>query len=220
MEPLTLVIGNKNYSSWSLRPWLLLKYFDIPFKEIFIPLYEGDYKSQLVALSPAGKAPALIHGDLVVGESLAIMEYAAELYPDKKMWPENRKDRAKARAFCHEMHAGFSQLRQNMPMNLHGSYPGKGLTPQVKTDIARIEDIWTQCRKEFSSRGPFLFGTFTIADAMYAPVVTRFDTYGVKLNTWCEEYKQAINNLPAMKEWVSAGLKETYRIAASEIYSN
>ena len=121
MEPLKLVIGNKNYSSWSLRPWILLRHFEIPFDEIFVPLYEGDYKSRLLALSPAGKVPALIHGDLVIGESLAIMEYAAELFPQKRMWPEDRKQRARARAFSHEMHSGFSELRKNMPMNLHGS---------------------------------------------------------------------------------------------------
>ena len=219
MEPLKLVIGNKNYSSWSLRPWILLRHFEIPFDEIFVPLYEGDYKSRLLALSPAGKVPALIHGDLVIGESLAIMEYAAELFPQKRMWPEDRKQRARARAFSHEMHSGFSELRKNMPMNLHGSYPGRGMTPAVKTDISRIERVWTECRKEFRSQGSFLFGSFSIVDAMYAPVVTRFVTYGVTLNEWSEAYIEAVRNMPAMKEWVAAGLAEKYRIAASEIYA-
>ncbi len=219
MEPLTLIIGNKNYSSWSLRPWLLLKYFDISFKEVLIPLYQGDYKKRILEYSPAGKVPALIYGSLVIGESLAIMEYLAEFFPDKKMWPSNREDRARARAVSHEMHAGFSELRKNMPMNIRGSHPGKGRTPQVLQDIARIDDIWSRCRREFEPKGKFLFGHFTIADAMYAPVVTRFATYGVKLSMLAQEYADMIRQLPAMKEWSNDSVKEPYVIAASEIYT-
>lgn len=219
MEPLTLVIGNKNYSSWSLRPWILLKYFDVPFKEILIPLYEGDFKKRLWEVSPSGKVPALIHGDLKIAESLAIMEYAAELFPQKKMWPSDLKDRARARGISHEMHAGFAPLRTHMPMNIRGSHPGKGRTPEVDRDIARIDAIWSECRKDFRSKGEFLFGAFTVADAMFAPVVTRFYTYGVKLSPASQEYADAIRQLPAMKEWSEAGLKETHYIAASEPYT-
>ena len=214
-----LIVGNKNYSSWSLRPWLLLKHFGIPFKEVLIPLYEGDYKRRILELSPAGKVPALVQGKLVIGESLAIMEYLAELFPQKNLWPANREHRARARAVSHEMHAGFSQLRTNMPMNIRGRHPGKGLTPQVESDIARIDEIWSGCRKEFQSQGKFLFGSFMIADAMYAPVVTRFNTYGVKISKISQDYAQSIADLPAMKEWSAAGIKESHVIAASEIYS-
>lgn len=219
MEELTLVIGNKNYSSWSLRPWLLLKYFEIPFKEVLVPLYEGDYKERLLKFSPSGKVPILVHGRLAMGESLAIMEYVSELFPQKPMWPSNREQRAQARAISHEMHAGFVKLRKHMPMNVRGRHPGQGLTPEVEKDIARIQEIWTGCRKEFGSKGKFLFGPFTIADAMYAPVVTRFNTYGVKLSKEAQEYAQTILDLPAIQEWTGASTQESYVVAASEIYS-
>lgn len=218
MESLTLVIGNKNYSSWSLRPWILLKYFDVPFKEVFIPLYEGDFKKRLLDYSPTGKVPALVHGNLKISESLAIMEYVAELFPDKKMWPADREERALARGVSHEMHAGFGALRTNMPMNIRGSHPGKGRNPVVDRDIARIDALWTECR-EAHTNGNFLFGDFTIADAMFAPVVTRFHTYSVKLSAVAQEYADTIRELPAMKEWSEAGVKEPYVIAASELYT-
>ena len=219
MESLTLIIGNKNYSSWSLRPWILLKYFDIPFKEILIPLYEGDYRKRILEFSPAAKVPALVHGKLVIGESLAIMEYVAELFPEKRMWPVNIDERARARAISHEMHAGFSALRTNMPMNIRGNHPGKGRNVQVESDIARINAVWTDCRKEFQAKGNFLFGNFTIADAMYAPVVTRFNTYGVKLSMIAQEYAEMIRQVPAMKEWANSAVKEPHVIAASEMYT-
>jgi glutathione S-transferase len=220
MEELTLVIGNKNYSSWSLRPWLLLKYFAIPFKEILIPLYEGEYKSQILEYSAAGKVPFLAHGRVKVWESLAIAEYLAEAFPQKKMWPQNAQERAWARSISHEMHAGFTALRTHMPMNIRGSFPGKGRTPDVDRDIARIEALWNGCLKASKGKGGFLFGPFTIADAMYAPVVTRFKTYGVRLSGDAQEYAQTILNLPAMKEWSEAGEKEPYVIAASEKYAS
>lgn len=219
MGPLKLIIGNKNYSSWSLRPWLLLKYFEIPFTEVLIPLYQGDYKKRILEYSSAGKVPALISGELVIGESLAIMEYLAEIFSEKKMWPSDREDRARARAICHEMHAGFVELRKSMPMNIRGSYPGKGRTPQVESDIARIDEIFSRCRREFEPKGKFLFGHFTIADAMFAPVVTRFATYGVRLSMVSQEYADTIRQLPAMKEWSNDSVKEPYVIAASEIYT-
>ncbi len=219
MDTFTLVIGNKNYSSWSLRPWLLLKYFEIPFNEVLIPLYEGNYKHELLRYSNAGKVPILVHGGLTLGESLAIMEYLAEVFPEKKMWPANREDRAWARAVSHEMHAGFSVLRNNMPMNIRGSYPGKGRTPEVEKDITRIDEIWTNCRKEFKNKGNFLFGHFTITDAMFAPVVTRFNTYGVKPSLPAQEYMEIIGKLPALKEWSKAAVMESQVIAASEKYT-
>ncbi len=214
---LTLIIGNKNYSSWSLRPWLILKYFSIPFQEILIPLYEGDYKNQILKYSSHGKVPALLDGDFCVGESLAIAEYLYDLFPDKNLWPVDIKDRAWARAVSTEMHAGFVSLRSHMPMNFRKSLPGKGRTPEVEKDILRIFQIWEECRKTFHNRGPFLFGSFTIADAMFAPVVTRFQTYGVELSPALKEYSQTILNLPAMQEWLAASAKEPWIIAASEV---
>jgi glutathione S-transferase len=181
-------------------------------------LYEGDYKQKILAISPAGKVPALVHGRLVIGESMAIMEYLADIYPALKMWPDNVEDRAKARAVSQEMHAGFSELRKNMPMNLRGHFPGKGLTPQVQSDIQRIDQIWGQCRNEYQKTGPFLFGRFSISDAMFAPVVTRFKTYGVKISPVSQQYAEAITELPAMKEWTQVGVQEPYIIPASEIY--
>jgi glutathione S-transferase len=219
MKEMTLVIGNKNYSSWSLRPWLLLKYFGIPFKEILIPLFEGDYKTQILQYSLSGKVPLLVHGKVKVWESLAIGEYLAETFPAEKMWPAAAEDRAWARSISHEMHAGFAQIRTSMPMNIRGSYPGKGRTPEVDREITRIEEIFNNCRQTFKEKGDFLFGCFTVADAMYAPVATRFKTYGVKLSGPAQEYVETILNLPAMKEWSQAAFEEPYIIAASEKYA-
>ncbi|MDE2222915.1 MAG: glutathione S-transferase family protein [Candidatus Omnitrophica bacterium] len=219
MKKLTLVIGNKNYSSWSLRPWLLLKQAGIPFEEILIPLYEGDYKAKILEYSHHGKVPILIHGSVKVWESIAIAEYIAELVPDKNLWPQNPEDRAWARSIACEMHSGFTQLRTHMPMNLRASHPGKGRTPEADKDITRVVEIWDECRRRFKAKGPFLFGHFTVADAMYAPVVTRFRTYGVELKGPSADYAKAILDLPSFKEWEAAGIKETQYIKASEIYS-
>jgi len=215
---LTLVIGNKNYSSWSLRPWILLKHFQIPFEEILIPLYEGNFKAEILKHSASGKVPILIHGATKVWESLAICEYVAELFPDKHMWPQDREARGWARSISCEMHAGFSQLRTHMPMNLRASHLGKGRTPEVERDIARVVAIWNDCRAKFQRQGKFLFGNLTIADAMFAPVVTRFRTYGVELTGYASDYAQTMLNLPAFKEWEQAGVKEKWVVKASEIY--
>lgn len=218
-KKIQLIIGNKNYSSWSLRPWILLKYFRVPFEEVLIPLYEGNFKVKILKYSAHGKVPALVHGSVTVGESLAICEYAADLYPKKTIWPQKKADRAWARSVSAEMHSGFSSLRTNMPMNLRGSYPGKGRLPEVDEDITRVIDIWTGCRNHFKKKGPFLFGHFTAADAMFAPVVTRFRTYGVSTDGLAAEYMKAILELPAFKEWEAAAFKESWVIKASEIYN-
>jgi len=218
-KKMQLIIGNKNYSSWSLRPWILLKYFRVPFDEVLIPLYEGDFKAKILKYSPNGKVPALVHGAVHVWESLAICDYIADLYPKKRIWPQKKADRAWARSISTEMHAGFSNLRMNMPMNLRGSYPGKGRLPEVEKDIARIIELWTECRTKFKKKGPFLFGHFTVADAMFAPVVTRFRTYGVATDGLAAEYVKTMLELPAFKEWEAAGVKEPWMIKASEIYN-
>ncbi len=215
----TLVIGNKNYSSWSLRPWILLKYFDIPFKEILIPLYEGSYKEQILKYSPQGKVPVLIHGKLVIGESLAICQYLSDLFVKKKMWPAQLSDRALAYWISQEMHAGFSNLRTYMPMNLRGHYPAEGMRPEVDADIKRIFQIWESCRRRFHAKGPFLFGHFTVADAMFLPVVTRLRTYGVDVKGLSKAYVKTMLDLPAFKEWEKAGEAEPWVIKRSEIYN-
>jgi glutathione S-transferase len=207
-----LVIANRNYSSWSLRPWLALKQTDLPFSVSVIPLRQENTRAEILARSPSGKVPALIDGDLTVWDSLAICEYIAELAPQAGLWPADPATRAVARSVASEMHSGFMALRSNMPMNLRAELPGWGRTPDVIADIARIEKIWTGLREKYAASGPFLFGGFTIADAMYAPVVTRFKTYGVALNDAAQAYADAVLETPAMQEWRKAALKETWTI--------
>ena len=202
-----LVIGNKNYSSWSLRPWIALKVLGIPFDEVRIPLYRPGSKERILGYSPAGKVPILRDGDTVVWDSLAILEYLAEKHP---LWPSDRSERARARAMAAEMHSGFAALREHMSMNTRKRYPGKGRTPEVMKDIERIDAIWTQ------AGGPFLFGAFTAVDAMYAPVVLRFRTYDVQPRN--AKYMQAMLDLPAMREWIEAAEREPESIPEQDLY--
>ena len=169
MSELTLIIGNKNYSSWSLRPWLLLKQTGIPFQERYIPIRSEAWFTQIHALSPSGKVPALLDGTLRIWDSLAICEYLAERFPEKQLWPAAREARAEARAVSAEMHSGFQALRQNMFMNIRRRMPGRGRNPETLADIERITAIWNDGRARYHGAGPFLFGRFSIADAMYAP---------------------------------------------------
>lgn len=208
MPSLTLIIGNKNYSSWSLRPWLAMTWAKIPFDEIRIPLYAPDTKAQLSQHSPSGRVPVLRHGDMVIWESLAICEYIADLFPEVKLWPENITDRAIARSVSCEMHAGFSALRQSMAMDIRSRHFEREHSPQVHADVERVCQIWRDCRTDHQHAGEFLFGAFSIADAMFAPVVTRFVTYGVALDPVCRAYSEAILALPAMQAWQEAAIAE------------
>ena len=208
MTDLTLVIGNKNYSSWSLRPWLLLKQAGIPFVERRVPIRSAEWAAEITRLSPSGKVPALQHGRVQAWDSLAICEYVAEQYPDKRLWPGDRAARAEARSVSAEMHAGFQALRQNMFMNIRRSLPGRGRTPEALADIERIVAIWNGCRRRYASGGPFLFGHFTIADAMYAPIPLRFQTWGVAMEGLAGDYARALLALPAMQEWIAAAHAE------------
>lgn len=215
MPEFTLVIANKKYSSWSLRPWLAMKRFGLDFEEIMIPLDRPDTRDKIRAHSGSGKVPVLKHDGTVVWESLAILEYLAELFPKAGLWPEKSSVRAEARAISHEMHGGFQALRANMPCNFLGSYPARGRTPEVDEDIRRIAAIWGDCLRRFG--GPFLFGAFTIADAMYAPVVSRFRTYGVSLPPAAAAYADAVWALPEMQAWLNGARAEPYTIAKYEL---
>ena len=219
MADLKLILGNKNYSSWSLRPWIAMRHVDIPFNEQVVRLdFDGDGPSNehLKEYSPAGRVPVLFHGELVVWESLAILEYVAELYPDKHLWPQDRGVRAKARVAANEMHAGFGALRAELPMNIRRKPSAVEYSEAVQGDIDRIVELWTTCRAAHQEDGPFLFGAFSIADAMYAPVVNRLYVYDISLEGMAAEYSQTVLNLPSYQEWKAAAESEPWMIEAEE----
>ena len=204
-----LVIGNKNYSSWSLRPWLAMKVLGLAFDEKRISLYVPGAKEEILRYSPAGRVPILHDGKNVVWDSLAILEYLAERHA---LWPKEPAERAQARSIAAEMHSGFAKLREHMSMNIRKRYPGKGRTPEVLQEIERIQAIFS------AARGPFLFGSFGAADAMYAPVVLRFRTYQVELEPAAQRYAGAVLTLPAMREWIDAAEREPQSIPAFDLY--
>lgn len=210
-----LVIGNKNYSSWSLRPWLAMRVAGIDFEEVQIPLDQPDTKEKMLAHSPAGKVPVLIDGDVTVWESLAILEYLAETYPQRGLWPEDPVSRAEARSISAEMHAGFSALRDYYPMNMRKRIPGRTPTADVAVDIARVQDIWKKCRE--TSGGPFLFGEFSAADAMFAPVVSRFETYDIAVDPVCRAYMDDILTIPVLEKWYAAAEEEPWVLENDEV---
>ena len=217
MSELTLIIGNKNYSSWSMRPWLALRQFEIPFQEQVIPLYEGDWKNAILRHSTAGKVPILKHGGNTVWDSLAILEYLAEQFPAKNFWPEDKLVRSIARSISAEMHASFPALREHLPMNLRKSAPIEKVPAAVEVDIERVCQIWRDCRSRFGvEEGEFLFGGFSAADAVYAPVVTRFMTYGIKLDVTCQRYVDAMLALPSVETWYAEARAEPWTIAMVE----
>jgi glutathione S-transferase len=217
MADLTIYLGNKNYSSWSLRPWLVLKRTTVAFEEVVVPLYQPTSRETVLKYSPSGRLPALRHGELTVWDSLAICEYLAEAFPAFDLWPKDPAGRAVARAVSAEMHAGFAALRGHLPMNIRSSFPGRGVTPEAQADINRIMAIWRDCRSRFGEgKGDFLFGQFTIADAMFAPVVTRFRTYKVELESEAEAYCETIAAMPEMQEWSVAARNEPMIVEAYE----
>ena len=216
MPALKLVIGNKNYSSWSMRPWLALRANDIPFDEVFIPLYTDDPadKDRILSFSLAGKVPTLVDGDVTVWDSLAIIEYLAEKFPEKKLWPKDPAHRAHARAISAEMHSGFAALRNECGMNLHRPIRAVTLSDDARANVARIQQIWSECHQRYG--GPFLFGAFGAADAMYAPVVHRFRTYAIEVAPSARHYFDAMQTLPAFQQWTREGLAETLIIERME----
>ena len=214
---LKLVIGNKNYSSWSMRPWLALRASNIPFEEIFVSLYTGAAdKQRILDFSRAGKVPILIDGDVTIWDSLAIIEYVAERFPEKRLWPELRAERAHARSVSAEMHSGFAALRNECGMNLHRPVRAIELSDDARANIARVEEIWADCRERYRRSGPYLFGAFSAADAMFAPVVHRFRTYAIAVTKETQAYMDTMTALPAFAEWTKAGLAETIIIEKFE----
>lgn len=217
MTEARLIIGNKNYSSWSLRGWLAVKQAGLAFDEVSVNLGDGDYKQQLQRHSKAGKVPVLVHKGLEIWDTLSIIEYLAETCPDAGLWPEESTPRAVARSISAEMHSSFGALRTHMPMNIRAAHPTKGRGPGVDQDIARITEIWRDCRSAAEGSGDFLFGAWSAADAMYAPVVSRFKTYAVSLDDVCQHYADAVLGSGLFKEWEAEALKETWIVPEDEI---
>jgi glutathione S-transferase len=214
MAPLTLVIGNKNYSSWSLRAWLLLKHVGLAFEEILVPLDTPNTRDELERYGPSGRVPVLRAGSLCVWDSLAICEYAAEIAG--RGWPQASEARAVARAVCAEMHSGFQTLRAAWPMNARARNRHTALTPGLVADVARIDEIWNDCRHRYGGGGPWLFGDYSVADAMYAPVALRFNTYGARVSETARWYMASVIEDAALQEWMLAAKHEPWTIANDE----
>jgi len=217
MTDITIYLGNKNYSSWSLRPWLALRHAGIPFAEVVIPLDQADSATNIRRHSPTGRVAALRHGEVLVWESLAICEYLAETFPAARLWPVDPAVRAHARAVSNEMHAGFGALRDKLPMDIRARWPLGDRMTVVADDIRRVTAIWRECRERFGARGAngageYLYGGFTIADAMFAPVTTRFVTYGVPLDPLAAAYVAAVTRSPAMQAWAADAAQEPWTI--------
>jgi glutathione S-transferase len=217
MAKLHLVIANKNYSSWSLRPWMAMTMAGLPFDESMILLDTPTMKKEIAEHSGAGRLPVLHHGKTTIWETLAILEYLAETFPEKKLWPKSKAARAVARAISNEMHAGFTGLRNACPMNLRRPQKPVVLNEATKADVARIEGIWRECRKTYGKGGKFLFGKFCNADAMFVPVATRFETYAIPVAKDTRAYMDAVMATKAFQTWKAAALKETWIVPHDEV---
>jgi len=204
-----LIIGNKNYSSWSLRPWLVLKEFKIPFQETRIALYEKDSKQKLLEHTASGKVPAFYHDDYVVWDSLAICEALNDLYPQENLWPQQPAARALARSLSNEMHSGFLEIRNQLPMNCRTSITLPNINADLQQDINRIREIWSLCREQYQNEGDYLLGEFSICDAMFAPVVLRFNSYGIPVSDVERQYMESILALNSIQEWIKEGIIES-----------
>ena len=215
MAPLTLVIGNKNYSTWSLRAWLFMKHAGVEFQEILVPLDNPETREQLERYGPSGRVPVLRQGTLCVWDSLAICEYIAEL--SGRGWPQAREARAVARSVSAEMHSGFPTLRSLWPMNARARNRRTAVTAALAADVERIDEIWNDCRSRFGSGGPWLFGDYSVADAMYAPAVLRFNTYGAHISQTARWYMASVLEDAALQEWLQAAKQEPWTIATDEV---
>jgi glutathione S-transferase len=216
MAQYTLWIGNKNYSSWSLRGWLMCKLAGIAFDEVLVRLDEGDRWTRFRQFAPSGRVPTLKLGDLVVWDTMAIGEYLAERYPERKLWPADARARAIARAVSAEMHSGFAPLRSQLPMNMHRTKAPPQWDADAQRDIDRVQELWRDCRKSYGAGGPYLFGHLTLADCFYAPVVSRFTTYRVPMDGVASAYCEAMWEWPALEAWREAALEEPWLIARDE----
>jgi glutathione S-transferase len=214
----TLLIGNKNYSSWSLRPWLAMQTAGIPFHEEKLSLFSEAFTQRVGPVTPAGTVPVLLDGDFAVWDSLAICEYAAEQHPQAGLWPADAKARARARSLAAQMHSGFTHVRNTLPMNVEADLPGIEIPQQTAQEIARVQAIWQGTRTEFGRGGPFLFGAFSIADAFFAPLVSRFVTYRIEVNGAVRDYMDAVLTLPAMAQWIREAKAEHIFVAEDEPY--
>jgi len=214
--PLKLIVANKAYSSWSMRPWILLAHLKIPFEEVVIPMGEPDTHKKMLKYAPTAKCPSLQDGDIRIWESLSIIEYIAEKYPKKRVWPSPRAARAHARSLACEMHAGFTALRQHLPMNVRRPVSKRVLTAEVIADVARLEEAFAKARKIYGKGGPFLFGRFTAADAMFAPVVSRLYTYDVPVGRPTRAYMAAMMALPAWQAWINDAMAEPWQLERYE----
>jgi glutathione S-transferase len=209
---LTLVIANKAYSSWSFRPWILLRHFDIAFEEITIPMARDETRAQMLRYAPTGKCPSLHDGDIAIWDSLAIIEYIAESFPSVAVWPKDRAARAVARSLAAEMHSGFTGLRSHFPTVFRREIRKRELTPEADADLLRIEAAWADARKRFGTGGDFLFGDFSAADAMFAPVVERLRAYDAPVSPAARLYMDAMMALPAWREWAAGAGAEPWHI--------
>lgn len=209
MSDLQLIIGSRNYSTWSMRGWLTLRLSELDFDVVQVPAGTPEFAGAISAYPPARLVPVLKIGARVIWDSLAIAETVAELAPDAPLWPRDNAARAVARSLCAEMHSGFGALRTHMPMNIRASYPGKGRGPGVEDDIERIVDLWRLAREEYGADGAFLFGAFSLADVFYAPVAMRFQTYDVSLPAFAVDYVKALERQPLVAEWIATARQET-----------
>jgi glutathione S-transferase len=212
-----LVIGNKNYSSWSLRPWIAMKHLGLDFEEVVIPMAVPGAKAEMLKHSPNGLVPALIDGDVTIFETIAILEYLNDRFPTGGLWPADIRVRAHARSIAAEMHAGFAALRRDCPMNMRRAVKKHVPSPEGVKAAERVDAIWSDCRARHAEEGPFLFGRFTNADAMFAPVVNRFHVYDVPRSAASQDYMEAMMALPAWREWEAAARAEPWVIASSEV---
>jgi glutathione S-transferase len=217
MPTLKLTLANRNYSSWSLRAWLVLERTGAPFEAQVIPLRQPDTDAEIRRRSPSGRLPVLLDGDVLVWDSLAIAEYLAERFPSTRLWPSDPTARATARAACAELHAGFTALRQTLPMNLRRRRPGGFEAPSVMADIARITKIWLDLRHEYGAGGPYLFGEWGIADAFFTPIAARFRTYGVPLPPEAAAYRDALLTWPAFRRWEAEAEREPWTIPENDV---
>lgn len=217
MDKLVFVTGNKAYSSWSMRPWLALRAAGMGFEEIVVSLYVPGYKQKLLAHSPTGKVPVLIHGKRTVWDSLAICEYLAEQFPAAKLWPEDIEARAVARSASAEMHSGFTAIRSGMPFNCRAVGRHVLDSPELSAEVRRVQNLWRECRERYGKGGPWLFGHFSVADCMYIPVALRFVTYGTTLDMTASAYLQTVQQHPPVQDWISAARQEQEVIESSEM---